>query len=507
MKQTTLRTASLLLALLTASGFVSCGTEGGSTSSDDTTASGNTGAETTAPVEQIARENTPDTLPALDFGGKSVRIAYRGDETTRVVECEGEETGDVVSDAIFARNRSVEERLNVKLEWIPGDADHEKFMANIRTVLLAGDDAYDIIDAIQWRVVPQANEGMYYDLSDAPYLDFDQPWWSNDYMDAVSVSPDVRYLLSGDISVWQTRHMSCMYFNKKIFESNFGDPNALYDTVLDGKWTYDLLNKYVEDVYQDLNNNSTVDDGDIIGIGSTPVSQTDHFTYTAGLKLTSRDKNGNPALLADQSRNVKIIETLYHLYYENPGTLIMPNAAAMDNELVKLFTDGMMLFYPNRFYHTDFFRDMTDPYGMIPFPKLDESQEKYLALVHDSTTLWGIPITCQSIDMQCAVLEAMCAENYRTVTPAYYEVALKVKYTQDDASVRIIDMIHENVTTDFLYANNYSLTKDAQIGTIGRKLMGANGAASTDYMSTYDAAKAAVEADIKKLIEVAEDAK
>ena len=210
-------------------------------------------------------------------------------------------------------------------------------------------------------------------------------------------------------------------------------------------------------------------------------------------------------LNTDQERNVSIIETLYRLYYETPGTIIYKSAAAMDNELLKLFTDGNMLFYPNRFYTTDLLRDMSDPYGIIPYPKLDESQENYYALVHDSTTLYGIPITVGDIGMPCAVLEAMCAENYRTVTPAYYEVALKVKYTQDDVSAQIIDMIHENVRTDFVYANNYSFTSSVKLGTIARSLMGMDGNPSRDYMSAYDSIKTKIASELEAIIETAKE--
>ena len=446
------------------------------------------------------RENTPDSLPELDYDGMTVRIAHRGDEITYRVETVGEETGDIVSDAVWARNRSVEERLNVKLEFIAGQSDYEAYMSDIRKIIMAGEDLYDIIDAIQWRVVPQAIEGLYHNLIDAPYLDFSKPWWSNEYMNEISVTTNTRFLLSGDISIWQLRNMSCMYFNKGLYEENFGDPNSLYQTVLDGNWTYELLNQYVKDIYRDINSDGITDENDILGIGSTPVAQTDHFAYTAGLSFTDRDADGYPMLLQDQSRNVEIVENLYRLYYENPGTIIYSSANAMDNELIKLFTDGRMLFYPNRFYTAELLRDMTDPYGIIPFPKLDEEQQNYSALVHDGTTLFAIPVTKVDIEPSCAVLEAMCAENYRTVTPAYYEVALKIKYTQDDISAEIIDMIHENVRTDFIYAANYCFTSSVKLGTIVRNLMGMGQTASSDYMSAYDSIKGTIQTELENII-------
>lgn len=453
---------------------------------------------------ELSRENTPDSLPELDFKDATVRIVYRGDEKTRLLEIEGEDTGDVVSDAVYARNIKVEERLNVKLEFIAGNEEHEAYMRDIRTTLMAFDDSYDIIDSIQWRATPLAVEGYFKNLNDAPYLDYSKPWWSNEYMNEIQVSKDSRYLLSGDISVTQLRNMSCVYFNKRLYEEAFGDPDELYNIVLDGEWTYDLLKKYVKEVFRDLDGDTKASEGDIIGIGSTPVAQTDHFSYTAGMQFTERDKDGYPTLISNQERNLKIVETIYNLYYETDGVLIYTDPYAMSNELVKIFNDGNSLFYANRFYSAEDFRDMKDNYGIIPFPKLDETQEDYYSLVHDGTTLFCIPTTVNELELPCAVLEAMCAENYRTVIPAYYEVALKVKYTKDDVSSQIIDMLHDNVRTDFVYANNYCFSSSVKLGTITRSLMGyGGGTPNKNYMSTYDSIKSAVESDIENIKEQA----
>ena len=66
---------------------------------------------------EMSRENTPDNLPSdLDFGGLSVPILYRGgvDEQEIYVE---DLTGEVVDDAIYNRNVSVSERLNIEFQY------------------------------------------------------------------------------------------------------------------------------------------------------------------------------------------------------------------------------------------------------------------------------------------------------------------------------------------------------------------------------------------------------
>jgi len=489
---------ALTLMLAAALALSACG---GSGTANETTKSG--GGDTTTPVEtEPSRENTPDSLPKdLDFGGKTVRISNRGQYDYITFEMHaGEETGDIVNDALYDRDRKVEERLNVSMEYIVGDSDATKYMDNVRTAIMAGDDAFDFVIGVQWKILPQTHEGLYNDLIDAPYLDYSQPWWNVDYMNTISVCQDERYLLAGNISLNILRNLSCMFYNKNIYENLYGDPDELYGIVLDGKWTHDLLRQKVAEAYQDTNGNTTSDWEDVLGIAVAKATQADHFTFAAGLSLSEHDSDSFPVLLADQSRNVRVLEALNKLYYHTEGTSFYNDADQFTTVTEKFMEDGT-LFIGNRLMNADYLRDMKSPYGIIPMPKLDEAQEAYIGLVHDATPLYGIPVTVTELEMPCAVLEALAAQSYRTVTPAYYEVALKIKYAHDEESGQVIDIIHAGMKTDFVYANNYSLG-GTSLGTIGRTILSAS---DVNYMSTYDGKKSAAEAAIADMIAAAKE--
>ena len=47
-----------------------------------------------------------------------------------------------------------------------------------------------------------------------------------------------------------------------------------------------------------------------------------------------------------------------------------------------------------------------------------------------------------------AVLEVLASESYRTVTPAYYETALKARYMDDHVSWEMLDLITQNIKLD-----------------------------------------------------------
>jgi hypothetical protein len=80
-----------------------------------------------------------------------------------------------------------------------------------------------------------------------------------------------------------------------------------------------------------------------------------------------------------------------------------------------------------------------------------------------------------------AVIEAMAIEGYYNVAPAYFETALKVKYSSDDDSARMFDMIRAGVTYDF--GRVYST---AGLGSIPGKLRGMVQTDNINWMSTYE---------------------
>ncbi len=85
----------------------------------------------------------------------------------------------------------------------------------------------------------------------------------------------------------------------------------------------------------------------------------------------------------------------------------------------------------------------------MPYPKYDEEQSQYVTITSFPYTLYGIPIDARDPDMSAAVLEAMASESYRTVSPALFENAFKVKYAQDMQSSLMYDLIRSTVSFDF----------------------------------------------------------
>ena len=98
--------------------------------------------------------------------------------------------------------------------------------------------------------------------------------------------------------------------------------------------------------------------------------------------------------------------------------------------------------------HWTTFRDMKDDYGIIPSPKLSESQKDYISYAEVVEPALCIPITTTSSEeMLSAVAEALNYYGYTTITPAVYETSLKGRFARDEDSKKMLDIISENRTS------------------------------------------------------------
>ncbi len=484
MKRKSIVTVLLLSMLLSATGCGSAEVE------TETTATTEAVAVETEPAE-ITRANTPDNLPdRLDFGGAIVRIHGRGD-TGSIEELVREQTGDVVDDAVYHRNMSVEERLNVKLEaFTPfGWQNYGQAVTQIRASVQAGDDEYQIIAGYSAPIPALVADKILNNLHEVPYVEVNQPWWAQSIVNDLTVKGHLDFLC-GDIALTMLESSYTMAINFAIAE-NYGITD-IYETVLSGAWTIDKLKELSSLVSEDTNGDGKKDSEDVNGllVGGELSNDADSFMQGSLITLTSRDENDLPVLDADLEKLATLTEKVYALFYENEGAVVDPKINAYE-----LFPEDKALFSPSylSFYHNDY-REMESDYGILPYPKFDENQEKYSTRVQDGVSIWAIPITVQNLECTGATLEAMAAESYRTVTPAYFETALKSKYSRDEQSLEMLDIIRDGVMF------NFEIIYNNQMGSpwnIMRDLMTSK---KKDFASTWASKEKNYRSSLEKLI-------
>jgi hypothetical protein len=101
--------------------------------------------------------------------------------------------------------------------------------------------------------------------------------------------------------------------------------------------------------------------------------------------------------------------------------------------------------------------DMEHDYGVLPYPMYDENQQSYGTRVQDALSLWCVPIDVKDASMSFAVMEALAAESWRRTTPAYFDLALKSRYSRDPETSAMMDLIKDSVLINFESLYNESI--------------------------------------------------
>jgi hypothetical protein len=486
----------LTLAALTAgSVFIASSCSDKTVSGIETSAGIDTAIET---EEEIKRENTPDDLPDnLDYEGAVIDVLARTKSWFLYEMTVDELNGEVVNDAVYNRNTSVSERLNIDLNYIL--QDDVTGMAN--KTILAGAEDYDIVVGSAVEIVQYGAKGQYYNLlgDNVQHLNLGQPWWAQYYTEQANIGGRV-FFITGDLALSLRQLAFVTFFNKQMAESyNLENP---YDLVSAGKWTIDKQAEMSKIIYTDVNGDSKADYGDIYGFGVGDMINFDVYWSAFDLTLVSRDENQIPYLNVNIDKMQAAVEKIYDLFYNNTGVLCMVQTAndGEQDDLAKKFAVNELAFTTLRLMACDFLREMESDYGIIPCPKWDEVQDNYYTFVHDQYSVFGIPITVKETDMVSAALEALAAQSYRTVTPAYYDIALNGKYLRDKESSEMLELSLVNVKIDFSWIYTTNMSNAAQ--DTFRYLM--RGKKSTDFVSFFTANEKKYITNLEKLIEAYE---
>ena len=65
----------------------------------------------------------------------------------------------------------------------------------------------------------------------------------------------------------------------------------------------------------------------------------------------------------------------------------------------------------------------------------------------------------------------MASQSFKTITPAYYETTLKLKYLSDETAMSMLDLIRDNV--DFDFAILYTVPLSTMYSFYGEKIASA----------------------------------
>lgn len=420
----------------------------------DTTTAALTDAATVDP--SASEEATTDAYVADSLPEKldlDMTICVLYDTKTSAQEFFADDTnGEPINDAIYARNAAIENRLNVKLEFVGETGNHDNQNVFLNRAKADTDGTYDIYGVYSRTCAYLAANGLCQNLMTTEYFDIEKPWWP-DALTNECLIKNKLFFCSGDISTNLLWYMSACFFNIEIWE-NANPGYSLYDLVDNKEWVLAKFTELVKSFYVD-NGNGTVDDGDQFGVCGYNACY-DAFLNSCGVISIIKDADGglmlNPDFLGE--RTVDIVSKV---------AIICADAGCHHSDVSKdekaIFYDGRSLFVidgPQLVANGG--ASLGFRFGMIPLPMLDNSQADYVTNIRYPFNIYAISKGAENPDACSAVLEAWASASYRTVTPVIFEVAMKTRYSEDSNASRMYDTLRRTVCFDLGRVFNYSVS-------------------------------------------------
>jgi len=355
----------------------------------------------------------------------------------------GEETGEVLNDAVFRRNLKVIEDYNVKLTS-SCVTESEAQMVN---AVSAGDSAYD---AAAFRL----NDAYKYtnycvDLMTLENMSIGESWWDSNSVENLSIAGTLK-MIAGDIFYKHYNGVYMLLFNKNMYSDlGLADP---YEMVKNGEWTLDTWGELCAAATQDLNGDGTMDRYDRYGFASQAAGFAMSLINGSGMTLLAKDDKDIPYSTVD----VEKLDSLFQKYdptYTNHTFDATRDANNANESAFWVFPEGRSLFFfalPN--YITWKLRDVDFDYGILPIPKYDEAQQAYYSTVASwHSYVYMLPKSAASAEDSAYIMDVLAFWGEDMIKPAYYDITLQRKLSKDSESADMLDIIFNNMVYDLGY--------------------------------------------------------
>ena len=395
------------------------------------------------PLIDAASEYVDELGAEYDFGGRS--FAWIGSGVQRPEK--EEETGDIENDAMYHRQREIEEQFNI--DWVNTAAEIETDNSGIHPVyeavknaVLAGSDAYDLGYGRTSNICqPLLINDALLDANKLDEVDFGNEWWPESITETYSIN-GATYLLNGPIVTYYYQDGYGILFHKQVAE-DYGIED-LYSLVEEGEWTFDKMAEIASVIPENENGAGAYRYADPNGMA---------ILIANGQTLTKFDEQGLPYVEEGLTPELSALADKYSALFGDDSTTIAHRGNISGRyesieskygyqSIREMFVEGKALFYFATTNEAATLRVDDVSFGILPMPKGSESQDDY-ACYADPWTLVNvfIPRTTKDTEVTGVIVEALAALGYKYFKPAYYDILLKGRTVHDSDSKPMIDII------------------------------------------------------------------
>jgi len=424
-----------------------------------------TAADNTESAAETTTANEGYDYSSINYDGYAFRVLNIDEQFGCHIRIDiAEQTGEMLDDAMYQRNRKAEEQMNIVIEekivsggsvWKTGQVGLcDAFISNV----MAGDDYCDAACLPTYFKPSVITDGYALDLLDIPELDLYAEYWDAPVNESLTVKNSL-YTAAGPFNMMALDLTWVLLFNQDMMDDHGLD--YPYQLVRDGKWTLEKFGEYSA-VPIALNGDTSFTpnaDGNavygIAGHSHSPVV----MLYSAAVDFGERTPDGGMKLTYGGERMFTALEAISAVCKTANGSIFYNNGG-LDVPLgyMSMFAADRAMFMTCELKSAMEERSMSSTFGLVPMPKLDESQDEYRSYVAYNTAFFVMPTTLKNTARAGTILDALNYESYVQTLPVYYDVTVSQKGLRNEESIEMLDIIRNNRGADFIAV--YSITSD-----------------------------------------------
>ncbi len=424
----------LLLAILMVFTVASCDKKG----DDEEGASA-------APEQESENDGWGDGLPETDMEKFELKILHDSGEymTWAEVQLDAEAyNGAVTNDAVYTRNRAIENRFNCV---ITVDGRNCVLNEDIRQSYMAGESPYDIYYTISWG--PYKIVDCLVDLNEIPFLSLDQDWWHPEAR-SLCVRGESQFAAVSSFSLAAASVAGGYLFNADLYrELDF--EKSMYEYVYNDEWTFETFYQLCSDIARPEDYGIEA----IYGVGRTSVkSMYQPLINGAGIAFAAVNEDGQLEFTLGNNINSYMDKLLKIATVGNGEIYSIDNPVDMQTEV----SDGSVLKGTALFWSTSIY-NLSKPalktsgisYGFMPYPKYDTDQTEYYSRVSDFEMMCILktidPDRLYNIGL---IMEALSYYSHETVLKQYLEETVTFREAPDQDCMNVMLIIQDSLFFD-----------------------------------------------------------